>query len=263
MATKRAPFTQRLAAMSAAHPYRVIGLWMVFCVLMGLLAATQLQGKLTSTFELSGSYQSVHAKERLRDAGLPPVTDSRETVLVDAGDHANVDDPIFIEREQAIATALRHKLGELLTQTGSEPVTVQPITLDNLETGKIPTPSVIDRQSIQTLIADEKAAREAEFTRRGEGLAARGAELQAQQETLQTTQQSLQSQGQQGVITPVQLQASLAELTAQGEALATQAAQLETDRATLNADIAAATEKGKDDQANADAFLDQASRRHG
>ena len=56
VATKRAPFTQRLAAMSAAHPYRVIGLWMVFCVLMGLLAATQLQGKLTSTFELSGSY---------------------------------------------------------------------------------------------------------------------------------------------------------------------------------------------------------------
>lgn len=256
MATNRTPFTQRLATFSATNPYRVIGFWVLCCVLMGALAATQLSQNLTSSFSLSGDYQSVRAKQVLEEAGLPPVTDTRETVLLDAGDDLSTDDQAFKDHERATADQLRMVLGEVLSQASGEQVTVAALTLDDLETGTIPTPSVIDRQSITKLVEDEKARREAEFTKRGEDLAARGAALQSRQAALEETTKSTQIQAARGALRGAELEAAMGAIAAEGQALTTEGAALEADRATLDDDIASAQTTGNEQQAHVDAFLD-------
>lgn len=256
MATHPTPFTQRLAAYSANHPYRTIGLWVICCVITGVLAATQLSPNLTSSFSLSGDYQSVRAKAVLEEAGLPPVTDTRETVLLDAGDALHTDDQAFKDHEQATAERLRQVLSELLSEEASAPVNVSALTLEHLEAGTIPTPSVIDRQSVTKLVEDEKARREAEFTRRGEDLGARGTALQARQSALEETTKSIKSQASRGVLVGVELQAAMDKVTAEGEALTREAAALEDDRATLDAEVAKAQTDGEQQQADVDAFLD-------
>ncbi|WP_336250106.1 MMPL family transporter [Stomatohabitans albus] len=256
MPTARPPFTQRLAVASATHPYRVLVGWLVICVVMGALATTSLSDHLTSAFTLGGDYQSVRAKTVLEEAGLPPVSTTRETILVDAGDQLTADDPAFTTREATIADNIRDALSHVLTEANGKPVSVAALTLEDLESGELPAPSVIDRQTIQRLVDQARSDREAAFRSRGDALAVRGDALLAQEEALKQAQESIQSQVQQGLLSPQDAAAQGAELAAQGQTLAQAATDLNTDREALDADIAQATHDADAQLAKVDTVID-------
>ncbi|HEY7033306.1 MAG TPA: MMPL family transporter [Thermomicrobiales bacterium] len=102
------PSTSDLARLSARHPWRILGIWLVVLVLAGI-SATGLGDALTTSTNFTGTPESQQGadllKARLR--GPQPAT---ETVIV-RSDTYTVDDPEFQNQVQQVATDIQALTG--------------------------------------------------------------------------------------------------------------------------------------------------------
>ena len=116
--------TRNLARMSAEHPWRTVGLWLVALVAAGALVVTFLGDALTTEDDFTGTPES-KAAGLLIDERMPATgeADEIDEVLVVRGHGLSVDDPAFrsaVEGLVASAASLGAEAVETYYETGNE-----------------------------------------------------------------------------------------------------------------------------------------------
>src|SRR5687768_6369878 len=97
---------ESVARSSSRHPWRTVGIWVVFIVTMGYLSATLLGDVLTQDIEFTNSPDSVRAENVLMEK-FPGADQNENTVFFVIGsDTVTVDDPAFQERVTELESAI-------------------------------------------------------------------------------------------------------------------------------------------------------------
>src|SRR5687768_16049127 len=95
-----------VARSSSRHPWRTVGIWVVFLVTMGYLSATLLGDVLTQDIEFTDPPDSVRAANGLMEK-CPGADHNENTVFFVIGsDTVTVDDPGFQERVTELESAI-------------------------------------------------------------------------------------------------------------------------------------------------------------
>jgi putative drug exporter of the RND superfamily len=116
--------TRNLARMSAEHPWRTVGLWLVTLIAAGALVVTFLGDALTTEDDFTGTPESKVAG-LLIDERMPATgeADEIDEVLIVRGHGLSVDDPAFrsaVEGLVASAASLGAEAVETYYETGDE-----------------------------------------------------------------------------------------------------------------------------------------------
>ncbi|MBI2867927.1 MAG: MMPL family transporter [Chloroflexi bacterium] len=96
--------TRSLARSSASHPWRVIGLWALFFVIVGFLAATFLGDALTNEVVFTNNPESKVGLDLLEDRLRGPIR-ANEIVIVQSQERT-VDDPLFRSKVEGLYNSI-------------------------------------------------------------------------------------------------------------------------------------------------------------
>jgi RND superfamily putative drug exporter len=95
-----------VARSSSRHPWRTVGIWLVFIAAMGYLSSTLLGDVLTQDIEFTNSPESVKAENLLTEK-FPGADQNENTVFFVLGSETlTVDDPAFQERVTDLTSAI-------------------------------------------------------------------------------------------------------------------------------------------------------------
>lgn len=99
------PFTARLARISASHPWKMIGAWILALVASFVIMGT-IGTNTTTEMRFTNDPESQHGMEVLEAAGLDDNSPTDETVIIQAAE-STVDDASYRERVEAVTADLR------------------------------------------------------------------------------------------------------------------------------------------------------------
>jgi uncharacterized membrane protein YdfJ with MMPL/SSD domain len=108
---------ESLASASSRHPWRTLGAWLVFIVLMGVVSASLLAGVLTDDMAFTNEPESDRAQEVI-DASFADSTRDTEFMVVSSPTHRTHEDPYA-----AFVTDLQAEIQGLGPEVVGAPVT--------------------------------------------------------------------------------------------------------------------------------------------
>lgn len=107
---------ERLASVSARHPWRVIAAWLLILVIGGGYAAFGLNDVLSNEMTISGDVETLVGSEKLQGSTLADDSYAAETIVLRSLDGTTVDDEAFAAKASEVAGAVRTLQGEWIGQ---------------------------------------------------------------------------------------------------------------------------------------------------
>lgn len=103
---------ESLASFCARRPWYVVVFWVTMLVLSILLTVNGLSGAVTNEMRLTTDFESVVGMGKLEGTAFEDTSNVAETIIVRSLDGTTVDDPVFADHVNNVATSVRTLQGE-------------------------------------------------------------------------------------------------------------------------------------------------------